>query len=77
MKKLTLTNSRIDRQNILNNDFAIQEIEKSLWIQWFNFENKFWFTKRQIAEFFEVNERTIDRYIRYNIHNEYLILRHF
>lgn len=48
-----LTNSQIDRQNILNNEFAIEE--------------KYYFTKSMLADFYDVDIRTIERYVRNNI----------
>lgn len=65
MKK-ELTNSNIDRQNILNNSLAIQEIQDQIWMKWFHFEWKLWFTKKQVTEFFEVDRKTIDRYLELN-----------
>ena len=58
-----LTNSRLDRQNILNNEIALAEIQENL-----DFKSVFWndgyyFTKEMIANFFEVDIRTIERYI--------------
>ena len=61
-----LTNSDIARQNILNNQYALQEIQKSVGIRGILFENEFRFTKKQLADFFEVNERTIENYIEKN-----------
>lgn len=58
-----LTNSAIDRQNILNNPFALAEIEKAAGIQGIPFEGKTVVLKEQVAEFFEVTPRTIDNYI--------------
>ena len=40
-----LTNSKIERQNILNNNFAISEIEKACSIEGIFFEDKIAFTK--------------------------------
>jgi len=54
-----LTNTAITRQNILNNPFAIAEIQQAVGIKGVLFENEYKFVKRQIAEFFEVTERTI------------------
>lgn len=74
-----LTTSRIDRQNILNNDLAIDEMRKSV-----NFESVFWnekyfLTKEGIATYFEVDIRTISRYIEQNsielVDNGYEVLR--
>lgn len=59
-----LTNSSIDRQNILNNKYALQEIQKAVGIQGIVFENEFKFLKSQISDFFEIDERTIERYLR-------------
>lgn len=55
-----LISSSLARQNILNNKYAIQEIQNAVGISGILFENEFRFTKKQIAEFFEVTERTID-----------------
>ena len=61
-----LTNSDIARQNILNNQYALQEIQKSVGISGIMFENEFKFTKKQLADFFEVSERTVENFIRKN-----------
>ena len=55
-----LTNSSVSRQNILNNTLAVNEIRKVVGIKGILFESEYKFIKRQIAEFFEVSERTID-----------------
>jgi len=58
-----LTNSAIDRQNILNNPYAVSEIEKAAGVRGISFEGKTVVLKEQVAEFFEVTPRTIDNYI--------------
>ncbi len=58
-----LTNSNIERQNILNNQYAVVEIEKATHIQGIPFEGKTVLLKEQVAAFFEVTPRTIDNYI--------------
>jgi len=58
-----LTNSTVARQNILNNTYAIQEIQNAIGIEGIVFENQFRFLKNQIATFFEVDERTVERYL--------------
>jgi len=58
-----LTNSGIARQNILNNRYALQEVQKALGIGGILFESEYRFTKKQLAKFYEVTERTIDNYI--------------
>jgi hypothetical protein len=58
-----LTNSSIDRQNILNNPYALTEIEKAAGIQGIPFEGKTVLLKEQVADFFEVTIRTIENYL--------------
>ncbi len=61
-----LTNSQVDRQNILNNALALAEFQKSSKLDAVLFNDKFYFTKDMIARFFEVDVRTIERYINSN-----------
>jgi hypothetical protein len=56
-----LTNSSIDRKNILNNNLAIQEVYEQVGFYGIKFEGRYRFTKPQIAQYFEVDTRTIDR----------------
>lgn len=58
-----LTNSPIDRQNILNNGFALEEIKKATNIKGIEFEGSMRLTKEQIALFFDIDIRTLERYI--------------
>lgn len=58
-----LTNSEIDRQNILNNPYALAEIEKAAGVQGIPFEGKTVVLKEQVASFFEVTLRTIENYL--------------
>lgn len=58
-----LTNSPIHRQNILNNPYALQEIEKAAHIHGIPFEGRSVLLKEQTAAFFEVTPRTVDNYI--------------
>jgi len=58
-----LTTSGVARQNILNNTYALQEIQKAVGIEGIMFESEFRFTKKQLAKFFEITERTIDNYL--------------
>lgn len=64
--KKNLTNSIIDRQNILNNELALNEIRKTSNIQGIIFEEKIYFTKTMVASFFDVDIRTIERYVALN-----------
>lgn len=58
-----LTTSGIDRQNILNNPYALAEIEKAAGIQGIPFEGRTVVLKEQVAAFFEVTARTVDNYL--------------
>ncbi len=65
MKK-DLTTSNLHRRNILNNNYALEIIYDEISFPGIMFESKYRFTKRQVAEFFEIDERTVDRYIEKN-----------
>lgn len=58
-----LTTSAIDRQNVLNNPYALAEIEKAAGIQGIPFEGKTVVLKEQVAAFFEVTPRTVENYL--------------
>lgn len=58
-----LTNSRLDRQNILNNEIAVEEIQETVEIKSVLWEDRLYLTKELVAAFFEVDIRTIERYI--------------
>ena len=62
MKK-DLTTSAVDRQNILNNDLAVAEIQKNSKVDCIFFEDQLYLTKEMLANFFNVDIRTIERYI--------------
>lgn len=74
-----LTSSRLDRQNILNNEIAIEEIQEKSGLEGIIWNNKIYFTREMTANFFEVDIRTITRYIeQYNeelTENGYEILK--
>lgn len=61
MKDLTISN--IERQNVLNNRFAISKVQEHLDIEGMLFEGEYRFTKKMVADFYEVEERTIERYL--------------
>lgn len=61
-----LTTSAVDRQNILNNPYALIEIERAAGIQGIPFENKTVVLKEQVAAFFEVTVRTVENYLEQN-----------
>jgi hypothetical protein len=59
-----LSISTIERQNVLNNRFAVEAIQKALNIEAMFFEGQYCFTKQMVADFYEVDERTIKRYLK-------------
>jgi hypothetical protein len=64
MKDLTI--SAIDRQNILNNNKAVENIQTYLGVTGMFFEGEYKFTRQQIAEFYGIDISTIDRYLSQN-----------
>ena len=74
-----LTNSAIDRQNILNHPDAIENIQNYLGVSGMLFEDEYKFTTKMIADFFVVTTRTIRNYLtRYDSeirHNGYEVIK--
>lgn len=74
-----LTTSRIDRQNILNNDIAIEEIQEKSGVEGIFWNEKIYVTREMTADFFGVDIRTISRYLEQNneelSENGYLVLK--
>lgn len=58
-----LTNSRLDRQNILNNEMAIAEIQQKSGMDGILWDGKIFMTREMTADFFAVDIRTISRYL--------------
>lgn len=58
-----LTTSNIDRQNILNNRFAIEKMQSKIGITGMFFNGEYLFTKQMVADFYGVDTSTIDRYL--------------
>ena len=58
-----LTTSVVARDNVLNNTYALTELEKNLELGGMQFEGETVFTKEQVATLLDVTERTIDNYI--------------
>mgnify|MGYP005982442639 CR=1 FL=1 len=61
-----LTSSKIARQNVLNNKYALQEIQKAVGLPGIIFRGQLVFTKQQVASFFGVSQRSINTCIRNN-----------
>ena len=74
-----LTTSQIDRQNILNNGVALPRIQKALEIRPLEFEGRYVLTKQMVADYYEVDERTIERFLEANKeeleHNGYFLCK--
>lgn len=74
-----LTTSRLDRQNILNNEIAVEEIQEKSGVEGIFWNEKLYLTREMTASFFEVDIRTISRYIdQYNdelVENGYEVLK--
>lgn len=74
-----LTVSDIDRQNILNNSIAIENLQKYLGITGMLFEGQYRFQKQMVADFYGVDISTIERYLTQNDeelkHNGYVNLK--
>lgn len=79
MDKKDLTTSTIERQNILNNRFAIEAIQEKLAIEGMLFEGEYRYTKKMVADFYGVEERTIERYLETHSdelkHNGYVLCK--
>lgn len=77
MKDLTV--STIERQNVLNNRFAVEEIQRNLDLSAMLFEGEYWLTKKMVADFYAVDVSTIDRYLAQNSdelkHNGYVLCK--
>ena len=59
-----LTTSPIDRQNVLNNRYALERIEEHLSLGGLEFEGDILFTKQQLIDIYEVSDTTVERYIK-------------
>ena len=74
-----LTGSAIDRQNILNNKKAVENIQTYLGVTGMLFQGEYKFTRQQIVDFYIIDNSTIDRYLSQNEeefkHNGYVNLK--
>ena len=59
-----LTSSQINRQNVLNNKYALAKIDEHLALGGLEFEGDSFFTKQHLMDLFEVSDSTIERYIK-------------
>ncbi|MCH4895413.1 DNA-binding protein [Marinilabiliaceae bacterium JC040] len=74
-----LTNSDIQRQNILNNRFAIDKVQRFIGITGLLFREEYRFTKKMVSDFYDIDISTVDRYLsKYDKelkHNGYVLIR--
>lgn len=74
-----LTTSQLDRQNILNNEMAIEEVQEKSGVEGIEWDGKLYVTREMTADFFQVDIRTISRYIEQNneelSRNGYVVLK--
>lgn len=74
-----LTQSPIDRQNILNNAQAVDVIQSKLGIRGLLYENEYKFTTKMVMDFYDISRATVSRYVNNHqdelIHNGYQVLK--
>jgi len=74
-----LTQSGIDRQNILNNAQAIEIINSKLSLNGLLFNDEYKFTTKMVMDFYGISRATVSRYVSNNqdelLHNGYQILK--
>lgn len=58
-----LTTAQLQRQNILNNRYALQAAEQHLQLGGVTFQGHTVFTKQQVMALFEVSDATVERYV--------------
>ena len=61
-----LTSSELHRRNILNNKTALKAIYEEISFPGTLFEGKLRYTKKQVSDFFNIDDRTVDRYLEKN-----------
>lgn len=61
-----LTSSTLHRKNILNNKPALKAVYEEIAFSGIMFEGKLRYTKKQVSDFFNIDDRTVDRYIENN-----------
>jgi len=74
-----LTQSPIDRQNILNNTEAIEKIQNHIGLVGLLYEGEYLFTSKMVADFFDVTTRTLTNILNENEdevkHNGYQVIK--
>jgi hypothetical protein len=74
-----LTQSATDRQNILNNNEAIEKIQNHIGLVGLLYEGEYLFTSKMVADFFDVTTRTLTNILNENEdevkHNGYQVIK--
>jgi len=74
-----LTTSDVNRQNILNNDYALEKVELHLALGGLMWKDEHIFTKAKVAQLLTIEIRTIERYLEQNrdelVKNGYRVLK--
>jgi hypothetical protein len=74
-----LTQSAIDRQNILNNSQAVEKIQSYIGLTGLLYEGEYLFTSKMVANFFQVDlstiKRTLENFEDEIKHNGYRVLK--
>ena len=74
-----LTQSAIDRQNILNNSQAVEKIQSYVGLTGLLYEGEYLFTSKMVANFFQVDlstiKRTLENFEDEIKHNGYRVLK--
>jgi len=63
-----LPDSIVDRTNILNNSYAIEVLQKAMGISGAEFEGELKYTSKQVADFYDVDRKTVNRYLVSHAH---------
>lgn len=58
-----LTDSPIARQNVLNNPYALAQLETHLGLVSIRYDDELVFTRAQVASLLDIDIRTIERYV--------------
>lgn len=74
-----LTASPLERQNILNNRYALEKLEEHLGLGGILYDEEVLFTKHQLVEIFGISESTVEKYLASHSDepsaNDYTVLR--
>ena len=62
-----LTKSTVDRQNVLNNKYAVEKLQEYLGLTGMLFNNEYKFTIQQVTDFYVVDRGTLNLVGRNNV----------